>query len=147
MTTLQTDILSTYNSLVDFSKTTVDTNFPMPIEVSFDTESRALIFKQRGISVYLHYPIYYSLGLDSLLKPTYLLPEDYDYLMYTLQTLISSGELIKDRVCISPENYGFDIYSINLAELHKGPSLIGKARFVSGTSWFFKYWTRKKYKL
>ena len=147
MTTLQNDILSTYNSLVEFSKTTVDTNFPMPIEVSYDPTTRLLLCKQRGISVYLHYPVYYCLGLEKLKKPTYLLPKDYDYLMYTLQSLISSGELIKDRTSLGPEEFGFNVYATNLKELWKGPGLIGRVRFVSGTSWFFKYRTRKKYKL
>ena len=49
-----------------------------------------------------------------LKKPTYLLPEDYDYLMSSMQSLIAGGKLIEDRTVLSPENYGFDIYSVDL---------------------------------
>lgn len=147
MTTLQNDILEIYNSLVEFSDNTVKSNFPVPITVRYERESRLLIMEQKGKSVYLNLPIYYCLALENLKKPTYLLPEDYDYLMSTLQLLIASGELIKDRTCVSPENYGFDVYAVNINEMYKGPGLIGQVRFISGTSWFFKYRTRKKYKL
>lgn len=150
MTTLQNDILEMYNALVDFSDNTVKTKFPVPITVSYEKESRLLLFEQKGKQVYLNLPVYYCLGLDTLIdNPTYLLPRDYDYLMSTFQGLIASGELIKDRTCVSPENYGFDIYAVNLnpREMYKGPDLIGQIRFISGTSWLFKFLTRKKYKL
>lgn len=150
MTTLQNDILEMYNALVDFSDNTVKSNFPIPIKVSYDKDSRLLLFEQKGKQVYLNLPVYYCLGLDTLIgKPTYLLPEDYDYLMSTLQGLISSGELIKDRTCVSPENYGFDIYAVNLnpREMYKGPELIGQVRFISGISWFFRFRIRRKYKI
>lgn len=139
-----------YNALVDFSDNTVKSNFPIPIKVSYDKDSRLLLFEQKGKQVYLNLPVYYCLGLDTLIgKPTYLLPEDYDYLMSTLQGLISSGELIKDRTCVSPENYGFDIYAVNLnpREMYKGPELIGQVRFISGISWFFRFRIRRKYKI
>lgn len=140
MTTLQNDLLEIYNSLVMFSNSTVNTKFPLPIKVWYEKESRLLVFEQKGKSARLGLPIYYSLGLDSINNYTYLLPKDYDYLMSTLQGLIGSGELIKPRVCLSPENYGFDIYiaDSNPNELWKGPGTIGVVRFVSGNSWFFK---------
>lgn len=153
MTTLQNDILEMYNALVDFSDNTVKTNFPTPIKVSYDPESRLLVFEQKGKQVYLNLPVYYCLGLDSIgdgkKKYTYLLPEDYDYLMSTFQQLISSGALIRERTCVSPENYGFDVYAINInpREMYKGPDIIGQVRFISGTSWFFKFKVRHKYKL
>ena len=147
MTTLQNDLLEIYNSLVLFSDDTVRTDFPTPIKVWYEKESRLLVFEQKGKSARLVYPVYYCLGLESLEKPTYLLPKDYDYLMYSLQKLINSGELIKDRTCLSPENYGFDIYSTDIRELWKGPELKGRIRFVSGTSWFFKWLTRRKYEV
>ena len=86
-------------------------------------------------------------GLEDLEKPTYLLPEDYDYLMSNLLDLLNSGELIKDRTALSPENYGFDIYATNIRELWKGPDIIGRVRFISGTSWLFKFIVKRKYKL
>lgn len=147
MTTLQDDILEIYNSLVVFNKETIESHFPTPITVKYDKSSMALIFEQKGKSVRLMLPMYYSLGLEDLEKPTYLLPKDYDYLMSTLQGLIGSGVLIKDRVCLSPENYGFDIYCIDLQNFNKGPELVGEVRFISGTGWLFRFLTKKKYKI
>lgn len=147
MTTIQDDILEIYNSLVIFNKETIESKFPTPIVVKFDENSSSLLFEQKGVSVRLMLPMYYSLGLEDLKKPTYLLPQDYDYLMSTLQGLIGSGVLIKDRLCISPENYGFDIYCIDLKNFNKGPELLGQVRFVSGTGWLFKFITKRKYKL
>ena len=147
MTTLQNDILEIYNSLVVFNKDTIEAAVPIPIQVRFEKESSSLLFEQKGLSVRLALPLYYSLALDDLDKPTYLLPKDYDYLMSTLQNLIASSVLIKDRVCISPENYGFDIYCIDLKNFSKGPDLLGQVRFVSGTGWLFRVLTKRKYKL
>lgn len=147
MTTLQNDILEIYNSLVIFSKDVMESPKPMPIIVKYDIKSAGLIFEHKGKSVRLVLPNYYSLALDELEKPTYLLPKDYDYLMSTLQGLIGSGVLIKDRVCLSPENFGFDIYNVDLNNFSKGPDLLGQIRFVSGTGWFFKFMTKRKYEL
>lgn len=147
MTTLQNDILEIYNSLVMFSSSTVNTNFPAPIKVSYEKDSRLLVLEQKGKSVRVGLPVYYSLGLDTIKGYTYLLPKDYDYLMSTLQYLISSGELIKPRTCVSPENYGFDVYATDQRQLWKGPEIIGSVRFISGNSWIFKKLTKYKYKL
>lgn len=146
MTTLQDDILEIYNSLVLFSDDIVKSKFPLPIRVRYEKESRLLVMETKGKSVRLYLPVYYCLDLTSIQKETYLLPEDYDYLMSTLLYLINSGELIKERTIISPENYGFDIYGTNLKELWKGPDIIGRVRFISGKSWFFKLKTRLKYR-
>lgn len=100
--------------------------------------------KENGIS---RSPSLLLFSTGGLRKPTYLLPEDYDYLMSTLQSLIASGELIKPRTCLGPENYGFNVYSTNINEMYKGPDVIGQVKFISGTSWLFKFRTRKKYKL
>lgn len=147
MTTLQNDILEIYNSLVDFSNSTVNTNFPIPIRVSYEKDSRLLVLEQKGKSVRIWLPVYYCLGLDSIKGYTYLLPKDYDYLMSNLQYLIGSGELIKPRTCVSPENYGFDVYATESKELWKGPNIIGRVRFISGNSWIFKKFIEYKYKL
>ncbi len=147
MTTLQNDILEIYNALVVFNKETIESKFPIPLTVRFDKSSSAIIFEQKGVTVRLVLPLYYSLAFEDLEKPSYLLPEDYDYLMSTLQGLIGSGTLIKERVCISPENYGFDVYCIDLKEFSKGPNILGQVRFISGNSWFFKFKTKRKYKL
>lgn len=147
MTTIQNDLLEIYNSLVIFNKETIESKFPTPITVKFDENSSSLLFEQKGVSLRLMLPMYYSLGLEDLKTPTYLLPKDYDYLMSTLQGLIGSGALIKDRVCVSPENYGFDIYCLDLKNFNKGPELLGSIRFISGTGWLFKFITKRKYKL
>lgn len=147
MTLLQDDILEIYNSLVMFNDNTIKSSFPVPIKVWYEKESRLLVFEQKGISVRLWTPLYYCLGLEDLEKPTYLLPEDYDNLMFNLQQLINSGELLKDRTILSPENNGFDIYATNSRELDKGLDIIGTVRFVSGNSWLFKLITKLKYKL
>ncbi len=144
---LQDDILEIYNNLVVFSKTTVTTKFPLPIEVHYEKESRLLVLEQKGISVRIGLPVYYCLDLEGIQKTTYLLPEDYNYLMSTLQELINSGVLIRERTCLSPENYGFNIFSVDLKELWKGPEVVGKVRFISGKSWLFKKLVKRKYKL
>ena len=92
MTTLQNDILEIYNSLVIFSKDVLNELSPKPIKVWFEKESGLLVLEAGGNSVRLVHPIYYCLDLDSITKPTFLLPEDYDFLMSNLQKLISSLE-------------------------------------------------------
>ena len=145
---LQNDLIDLYNMLVVFSNRTLDEKLPeRPIEVKYDIESRQVVFTQEGQSVRTQLPVYYCLGLEDLIKPSYLLPEDYDYLMRTLQNLAFSGELIKDRTCLSPENYGFDIYGINLKEFEKGPTILGQIRIVSGTGWLFRHYIKFKYKI
>lgn len=146
---LQGDILEIYNSLTQFSKTTVQTDDPSPISVWFDEEGigSPLVFEQKGIMVRLRLPIYYCLGLEDLKKKTYLLPEDYDSLMSSLQKIIYDDRILDERTCLSPENYGFDVYAVNKNEFTKGPEIVGKVRFISGNSWFFKVITKWKYKL
>jgi len=149
MVTLQNDLLEIYNNLVEFSKTTVLTDRPIPITVKYEKDGvgSPLLLEQKGISVRLRLPIYYCLGLDSIKKPTYLLPNDYNYLMNTLQSMIADDRILDERTCLSPENYGFDIYAVDLREFSKGPDRIGSVRFVSGNSWLFRLFTKWKYKL
>lgn len=144
---LQNDFLEIYNSLVMFSDDTVKSNLPSPIKVHYEKDSRLLVFEQKGKSARLYLPIYYCLDLDSIQKPTYLLPEDYDYLMSTLQSLITSGILLQSRTLCSPENCGMDIYSTRLENLNDGLDLIGVIRFISGNSWFFKWKVKRKYRI
>lgn len=143
---LQEDLIGFYNNLVAFSKTTVDTNVPSPIKVRYEKDARMVVFEQKGIAVRTNIPVYYSLGLEDIEEPTYLLPDDYDYLMSTLRDLINSGKLLEDRTTLSPENYGFDIYAVNMRELWKGPGIIGSIRFISGVSWWFKFKIKRKYR-
>jgi len=147
MTELQNDLLEIYNSLVLFSKTTITTKFPKPIEVWYEKETGLMAFEQKGKTVRIPQLIYYCLNLEGLKNKTYLLPEDYDYLMSTLRELINSGKLLENRVCLSPENYGFDIYGVNNRELWKGPEIIGRMRFISGNSWIFKKIVKHRYKI
>jgi len=96
MVTLQNDLLEIYNNLVEFSKTTVLTDRPIPITVKYEKDGvgSPLLLEQKGISVRLRLPIYYCLGLDSIKKPTYLLPDDYNYLMSTLQSMIADDRIL-----------------------------------------------------
>lgn len=144
---IQDDLIEIYNNLLAFNKNTIVTDNPIPIKVSFDKSSNSLIFEQKGVSVRTALPIYYSLGFSDIKKPTYLLPRDYDYLMQSLSGVIGSGKLLEDKVCISPENYGFDIYLVDLREFWKGPDKIGTIRFVSGNSWIFRQIVKFKFKL
>ena len=144
---IQDDLIELYNSLLAFNKNTIVTDRPTPIKVSFDKGSNSLVFEQKGVFVRTALPIYYSLGLNEIKKPTYLLPRDYDYLMQSLSGVISSGKLLEDRICISPENYGFDIYLVDLREFWKGPDRIGTIRFISGNSWIFRQIVKFKFKL
>lgn len=143
---LQSDFLEMYNSLVMFSDDTVKSNLPRPIKVHYEKETRLLVFEQGGKSARLYLPIHYCLDLDSIQKPTYLLPEDYDYLMSTLENLIKSGVLLRDRILCSPENCGMDIYGIRPENYNEGLDLLGTVRFISGNSWFFKWRVKRKYK-
>lgn len=147
MVTIQDDLLDIYNALVEFSSDTITSKFPIPITVRFDEKSRVVVFEQNGKNVYLSILNYYCRDLKTLRKPTYLLPEDYDYLMSTLQGLISSGDLLADRLCISPERFGFNVYIAKNHEISNGPRIIGMVKFVSGKSWLFKFLTKRKYKL
>lgn len=144
---IQDDLIELYNSLLVFNKNTIVTDNPIPIKVSFSKESNSLVFEQKGISIHTALPIYYSLGLNEIKKPTYLLPRDYDYLMQSLSGVIGSGKLLEEKVCISPENYGFDIYLVDFREFWKGPDKIGTIRFVSGNSWIFRQIVKFKFKL
>ena len=62
--------------------------------------------------------------------------------------IIGSGKLIEERVLVSPEPYGFEIYKTDskTTEFSKGPQLLCSCRFVSDNSWLFRIMTRIKYK-
>lgn len=147
MTTLQEDILEIYNSLVIFSDDIIKSDFPKAITVKYEEDSRLLVFSLGGKSARLWTPYYYSLDLEELKKPSYLLPKDYDDLMYSLQTVINSGNLIKERTVLSPENLGFDLYWTDPKNPSAGLELKSRIRFVSGVSWFFRLKTRIYYGL
>ena len=147
MTTIQEDLIEIYNNLLIFNKNTLLVDKPIPITIKFNKEGNSLLFEQRGVSINLSLPIYYSLGLDEIKDYTYLLPRDYDYLMQSLSGIIGTGRLIEDRISLSPENYGFDIYGVDFREFWKGPQLLSSIRFISGNSWIFKKITKFKYKL
>lgn len=149
MLALQNDLLEIYNNLVIFSKTTVQSSNPIPITVRVEDGQYGspIVFEQGGISVRLRLPIYYCLGFDTLTKPTYLLPRDYDFMMSSLQSLIANDKILEDRICLSPENYGFDVYSVDYKDFWKGPNIIGSVRFISGNSWLFRTYVKWKYKL
>lgn len=150
MTNLQNDLLEIYNNLVSFSKTTLQITNPKPITVKYDRGAlgNPLVFTQENLNVRLRLPIYYCLGLEGLEKrPSFLLPKDYDYLMRSLASMIEDPKILEDRTCLSPENYGFDVYALDQRNVGKGLERIGGIRFVSGSSWLFRLFIKWKYKI
>ena len=147
MVKLQSDLIEIYNSLLSFNDDVIKSARPKPITVYFEKESNLLVFELGGKSVRLWVPIYYCLGLETITKKTYLLPSDFDYIMGELASVINSGVLLEDRVILSPENFGFDIYYVNPRELWKGPEVKASIRFISGHGWLFRWLTRRKYKI
>lgn len=144
----QEDLLEIYNSLVKFNDLVIKAPNPKPILVKFDKNTNITTFILGGMNISLLNPIYFSLALETIPEEgTYLLPEDYSNLMYNLQYVINSGELLKEKTLISPENYGFDVYSINPKDFLKGLEIIGSVRFISGNSWWFRFKTKLKYDL
>src|SRR5574344_386185 len=148
---IQGDILEIYNNLTIFSKDVLQSENQAPIKVWFDKEGvgSPLVFECKGNTVRLRLPVYYCLGLEDIRKgkESYLLPSDYDYLMNSLQKTINDPRSLEERTLISPENYGFDVYAIDIILFYKGPEMIGTIRFVSLGNWFFRFRTKLKYKL
>lgn len=145
MIKLQEDMLEIYNSFVMFSKETLEGPVPMPIKVTYSEEYKSLVYSQRGKTLYLQIPNYYSKDLMDI-KNSFLLPEDYDYNMSTLGTLISSGILIKERTTVAPMKYGFDLYAPDSLKMELGSQVIGKIRFVSSCNPIWKWIINRKYK-
>lgn len=148
MTTLMDDLKGLYNSLTVFNEGTILSQFPKPIKVQFVKDYNSLLFEQGSNSVFSQIPVYYSLGLwEDLTDPTWLLPEDYDNLMGNLQAVIMDpkGYLLRDRTCISPQMYGFDIYVQDPLQPWIGPEIISEIRFISGKNRFWKTRISKKY--
>lgn len=139
MTRLQDDLLGLYNELVEFKNNS-------PIKVTFEDNMNSLSFEQDGKKIYSQVPLWYG-GKINEIKDTYLVPKDFDYLLGILNQLLQDGIFIKDRVCISPEIYGFDVYltDSNTLKFRNGPVLLGQIRFCSGNSWIFKKLTKIKY--
>ena len=147
MTKLQDDLLQIYNALVVFSKSTLDDVIPRPIVVSYLPEHNSIKFRQNGKEVMLQVLNYYC-GFLKNIKTTYLMPKDYDILMGNLSLIIGSGKALEDRILVSPELYGFDIYMTDsrTTEISKGPQLLCSCKFVSDNSWLFRLMTKLKYK-
>lgn len=144
MTRLQEDLLEIYNNLVELSDSVLG-NTPCPISVSFDVGMGCLSFKCHNRGVYLRSLNYY-ISRPDLIKDTFLLPEDYDYLMNELSKIIKSGKLIQDRICVSPEFTGFDLFLTDTRNIIKGAQYLSSFRFISGQSKWFKWKIKKKYK-
>jgi hypothetical protein len=145
MTKLQEDLLEIYNSLVIFSKETLEGPVPIPIKVTYNLEHKSLVYTQRGKTVYLQMPNNYSKELINI-KDSFLLAEDYDYVMSTLSSLIGAGILLKDRTTVAPMKYGFDLYSPDPLKMELGSQIIGRIRFVSSCNPIWKWITNRKYK-
>lgn len=147
MTKLQDDLLQIYNALVVFSKSTLGDVISRPIVVSYLPEHNSIKFRQNGKEVMLQILNYYC-GFLKNIKTTYLMPKDYDILMANLSSIIGSGKALEDRILVSPELYGFDIYMTDsrTTEISKGPQLLCSCKFISDNSWLFRLMTKIKYK-
>lgn len=145
MTKLQEDLLEIYNSLVIFAKETLEGPIPIPIKVTYDLEHKALVYTQRGKTLYLQMPNNYSMALSEI-KDSFLLAEDYDYNMSTLSSLIGSGVLLKERTTVAPMKYGFDLYAADPMKMELGSQVIGRIRFVSSCNPLWKWYTNRKYR-
>lgn len=150
MSVLQDDLLEMYNNLTEFSKAVAQAEDPVPIKVWFDKEGieSPLVFEHKGTTVRLRLPIYYCLALEELLgKGSYLLAEDYKYLMDTLMSVIHDNRILDNRgILVSPENYGFDVYAIDITQFQKGLELIGRVRFITSNDWWFKAKVKWKFR-
>lgn len=145
MTLLQEDILGIYNSLTDFSKETLQTSEHLPIRVQFSETLNSVCFEQKGRKIAIGALNYFCKDLKNI-KETYLLPVDYDYLMSSLLSVIKSGALLHDRVCICPEKYGFKIYETDPYRVQDGPKIIADIKIISGNSWLFRQIVKRKFK-
>lgn len=143
---LQDDILGFYNSLQIFSDVTLKGAVKIPIKVHYDENNGSLCFEQRGKTAHLRILNYYAGRLREI-KNSWLLPSDYDELMAAMSSMINSGVLIKSRVLVSPEYFGFDIYTTATNEAKRGPRIVAELRFVSGNSWFFRKLVEYKYRI
>lgn len=143
MIKLQEDLISIYNSLTEFGNNTL--NGGLPLRVTYDSESKVLVFSQQAKTLFMVIPNYYSKSLLDI-KDSFLLPEDYEYVMASLRDMINSGKLLEDRTTLSPEDYGFSIYSINPLKPELGPQLLGRIRFITSNNPIWIWWMRRKYK-
>lgn len=145
MTRLQDDILELYNTLTEFSDRTLQGLIHYPIHVYYDDEFKSVCFEQKGKKIVLSVLNYYCENLKNL-KNSYLLPKDYDSLMFSLSEMIKSGSMLHDRICVSPMKYGFSLYETSGRSYESGPLEIGTAKFVSGNSWLFRFMVKLRYK-
>lgn len=143
MTKLQEDLISIYNSLTEFGDSTLKGG--LPVRVAYDSESKVLVFSQQAKTLFMVIPNYYSKNLLDI-KESFLLPEDYEYIMASLRDMINSGKLLEDRTTLAPEDYGFSVYSMNILKPELGPQLLGRIRFVTSNNPIWIWWTKRKYK-
>lgn len=141
---LQDDLRELYNQLIVFSSS-IDGE--TPIKVSYIKEEYSLRFDLDGKSVYTIAPFYCSLDMDKV-KNTYLLMRDYKKLLDSLNYLLTEGILVRDRVMVVPEKYGFDVVETENTTkdaVVEGPKVIATIRFISGNSWFFRFMTKRAF--
>lgn len=144
MSRLQDDLLEVYNNLVELNEVVLGDN-PCPVAVEYDEGMGCLSFKVPQKGLYLRPLNWYIIRPDQV-KPTWLLPEDYDELMAGLQKVIKAGRLVQERICLAPKESGFDLYLADSRNLSRGAALIGEFRFWSGTGKWFNWTTKRKYK-
>lgn len=135
---LSKDLLEFYNSLI-----TADVN--VPIGVTYSRQNRCLVFSQYSWRMDSSMLNYYCSNLNRI-KNTVLLPEDTKELLDTLKSLVSSGQLVGDRVLVSPTEYGMDIYKANPMNLSLGPIKLGSIKLVSSNNWLFRMIVRFRFR-
>lgn len=144
MAKLQDDLLEVYNNLVELQENVLGEQ-PCPVSVTFDTGMDCLSFRCQGKGIYLR-PLNYYISRPDLIRDTFLLPQDYDGLMKNLETVIKGNKLIEDRILVSPGLDGFDLYLADTRNLKRGAMFLKTFAFISGTSRWFKWKTKYRYK-
>lgn len=142
MTKLQDDIVGLYNSLTEFSDSTLSNGYP--IKVYYEEGLNAVCFEQKGRKIVIQSLNYYCENLKFL--NTYLLPGHYDLLMRSLTEIIGSGMMIRDRIMVSPTKYGFELYETPLNNIKEGPQKLAKVELVFWNSWVFRKYVELIYK-
>lgn len=132
------DLLELYNNLINVK---VD----IPVGVMYSRLNKCLVFTQYSWRMDVGILNYYCKDLINL-RRTVLSPEDTRNLLDTLKSLITSAQLGKDRILISPIKYGMEIYRANPMNLGLGPIKLGTLRFVTSNSWLFRKVVNFKYK-
>lgn len=115
-----------------------------PIRVRYLEDYKCLSFTQANHRA--SFPQLNSYCFDLFkIKETFLLAVDYNRMMRTLKILLESGDLLNDRILISPEKYGFTIYKSTMM-MDLGPLEVCSIKLITSNNWLFRLISKKKFK-